>query len=85
MRRYYNRLVKNAGADTILASFEDLMQVYDDQFVLAGMCFVFMLDWWQKLFAGEGDDEDRTKKQALFERSVHVYEDLLPLIEKCDV
>jgi len=82
LRRYYDTLVKKAGADKIKASFEDILNIYDDYLVMAGMFFVLMLDWLQNLWVTAQGEEGEKKKHVLYERCLGVYEDMLPIMEK---
>lgn len=82
LRRYYDRLVKKAGIEKVKASFEQLLQVYEDHFIFSGMFFVLMLDWLQNLFVRVEGDEGERKRQILYERCKAAYDDIMPLIEK---
>jgi aminoglycoside phosphotransferase (APT) family kinase protein len=80
LRRYYDSLVKKAGIEKVKASFEEILKIYDDHFVIAGMFYVMMLDWLQSLFVSATGEEGERKKQILYDRCHAVYEDFVPLI-----
>jgi len=82
LKRYYDTLIKKAGPGKVKATFEDILKIYNDHFVMGGMFFVLMLDWLQNLFVRATGEEGEKKRKILFDRCYAVYEDFVPLMEK---
>jgi len=82
LRRYYDRLVKKVGSEKVKATFEELSEIYEDHFMMAGFFYVLMLDWLQNLFVSAVGEEREKKRRILFERCLAVYEDFLPRMLK---
>jgi hypothetical protein len=82
LRRYYDKLIEKAGKEKVKATFEQIVEIYEDDLVMAGVFFVLMLDWLQNLFVREVGEEGERRRKILFERCLGVYEDILPIMAK---
>jgi len=80
LKRYYDSLAaKVGGLENLKASFEDILRVFDRQFVFAALSFVMLLNSLLNLFVHENGADPDQQRKMLFDRCVGVYEDFLPI------